>query len=82
LYHCAVAFFHAEPQRGVPGGTARTWIGRPPDCADEMKPPPKKPRPAWSKLSPWKSSMAQGEAPVPMNGLISSSTKTATFDVT
>ena len=42
LYQRAVASFHAEPQRGVPGGTARTWIGRPPLCEGAMKPPPKK----------------------------------------
>ena len=30
MYQRAVACFHAEPHRGVPGGTKRTWIGRPP----------------------------------------------------
>ena len=45
LYQLAVASFHAEPQRGVPGGTARTWIGLPPLTTGEMKPPPKKPNP-------------------------------------
>ena len=29
MYHLAVAFFQSRPQRGVPGGTGRVWIGRP-----------------------------------------------------
>jgi hypothetical protein len=81
LYQRAVASFHAEPHRGVPGGRLRTWIGRPPLTPGEMKPPPKKPSPAWSKLSPWKSSTAAGVVPVPIHGLISSSTNMVTFDV-
>ena len=76
LYHFAVAFFHSRPQRGVPGGTGRVAIGRPLERPAEIQAPPKKPRPAWSKLSPLKSSMFMPcEAPAAMNGLISLSSK-------
>ena len=41
-----VASFHAEPQRGVPGGMARTWIGRPPLTDGQMIAAAEKAQPA------------------------------------
>src|SRR5882762_103447 len=52
LKYFATAFFHSPPQRGVPCGTGRISIGRAPFEPACKNPPPMKPRPEWSKLSP------------------------------
>jgi hypothetical protein len=46
-----VAFFHCEPQVGVPGGVGRESMGAAPMGVTRVLPPPTKPRPEWSKLS-------------------------------
>ena len=68
-YHFAVAAFQARPSAACRAGSARSTIGRPLVTLAEMKAPPKKPRPAWSKLSLLKSSIVMPSAPAPMNGL-------------
>jgi hypothetical protein len=50
-YQSALAFFQAVPHRGVPGGSRRWAIGRPLNMLALMPAPPRKPSPAWSKLS-------------------------------
>src|SRR5437773_11348722 len=69
LKYFPTAFFHSEPQRGVPCGTGRTSMGRAPFEPACMNPPPMKPRPEWSKLSPLNSSIARPRPPAPMKEL-------------
>ena len=74
-YQSAFACFHFVPHCGVPGGSGRLAIGRPLVTLAQMYPPPRKPRPLWSKLSLLNSSIMVCEAPVARNGLIQRSLK-------
>src|ERR1700742_4983513 len=75
-YHFASACFQPTPQRGSPLGSTRPPIGGAPPLRQAIYPPPKKPRPPWSKFSPLKSSnAAPPPPPTPKNALTPPATK-------
>jgi hypothetical protein len=76
LYQRAVASFHAEPQRGVPGGSAH--LDRAPAAhrwCDEAA--AEKAKAGMIEII----ALEIIDVPVPIHGLISSSTNIITFDV-